>query len=330
MKKLTFFTLITLAITSAFGQNNSNPWPTTGNVGIGTTAPTSNLQIHGTTDYIYYGPAGPFGGTTPSINYGKTSKIALTNSTAGSTVNDGGILRMSALDFSIYNQELGDLTLGTKNCPGMTFSSSTQKIWVGNFSTGSPINFALFNIRTSDNGLFVQSSALAKYALRLKARENESTFQVEDMNGALSFNIFENGRTELNYKQLTNTDKVLLIRNPDRKLLQLTNDGVLRAREIVVDLALWSDYVFEPTYKLMPLTEVKQYISENKHLPNVPSAAVMEAEGLNVAETSRMLMEKVEELTLYLIQLEEKVAQQNALIQEQAVQLEELLETSEK
>jgi hypothetical protein len=201
---------------------------------------------------------------------------------------------------------------------------------VGNFSTGSPINFALFNIRTSDNGLFVQSSALAKYALRLKARENESTFQVEDMNGALSFNIFENGRTELNYKQLTNTDKVLLIRNPDRKLLQLTNDGVLRAREIVVDLALWSDYVFEPTYKLMPLTEVKQYISENKHLPNVPSAAVMEAEGLNVAETSRMLMEKVEELTLYLIQLEEKVAQQNALIQEQAVQLEELLETSEK
>ena len=201
---------------------------------------------------------------------------------------------------------------------------------MGNFSTGSPINFALFNIRTSDNGLFVQSSALAKYALRLKARENESTFQVEDMNGALSFNIFENGRTELNYKQLTNTDKVLLIRNPDRKLLQLTNDGVLRAREIVVDLALWSDYVFEPTYKLMPLTEVKQYISENKHLPNVPSAAVMEAEGLNVAETSRMLMEKVEELTLYLIQLEEKVAQQNALIQEQAVQLEELLETSEK
>ncbi len=69
----------------------------------------------------------------------------------------------------------------------------------------------------------------------------------------------------------------------------------------------WSDYVFEPTYPLMPLEEVESFTKENKHLPNVPSADAMAAGGLDVAETSKMFMEKIEELTLYLIELNKEV-----------------------
>ena len=90
-------------------------------------------------------------------------------------------------------------------------------------------------------------------------------------------------------------------------MLQLTNDGILRSREIIVDLTAWPDYVFEENYKLMPLSELREYIVVNNHLPNIPSEEEMVKEGLNVAESNKLLMEKIEELTLYIIQLNEEV-----------------------
>ena len=69
----------------------------------------------------------------------------------------------------------------------------------------------------------------------------------------------------------------------------------------------WADYVFAPEYKLMPLSEVERFIKINKHLPNVPSAEEMVANGLDVSSTSAKLMEKIEELTLYVIKLNEEV-----------------------
>jgi trimeric autotransporter adhesin len=69
----------------------------------------------------------------------------------------------------------------------------------------------------------------------------------------------------------------------------------------------WADYVFEPTYKLMPLEEVEKYAKENKHLPNVPSAAEMVQDGLDISKTSKMFMEKIEELTLHIIDLNKRI-----------------------
>jgi hypothetical protein len=69
----------------------------------------------------------------------------------------------------------------------------------------------------------------------------------------------------------------------------------------------WADYVFEDSYKLMSLPEVEAYINSNKHLPNVPSAEEMVSNGLDVAQTSKMFMEKIEELTLYMIELNKEV-----------------------
>jgi len=72
---------------------------------------------------------------------------------------------------------------------------------------------------------------------------------------------------------------VFLVENQDRPLFQINNDGIVRTREIKVNLdAAWPDYVFKPNYDLMPLKQVELFISEKGHLPNVPSASEIEIE----------------------------------------------------
>ncbi len=67
--------------------------------------------------------------------------------------------------------------------------------------------------------------------------------------------------------------------------------------------ANWADHVFAPDYKLSPINEVDAFVKANKHLPGVPSAATMVKEGLDVATMDAKLLEKIEELTLYVIEL---------------------------
>jgi hypothetical protein len=89
--------------------------------------------------------------------------------------------------------------------------------------------------------------------------------------------------------------------------LQLTAAGVLKAKEVQVTLAGWPDFVFDKDYKLPTLSEVAQFITENQHLPNVPSAAEVEANGLNLGEMNAILVLKVEELTLYILDLQKQI-----------------------
>jgi len=89
--------------------------------------------------------------------------------------------------------------------------------------------------------------------------------------------------------------------------LQLLSNGILRAKEVQVSLSNWPDYVFSKDYNLLPLSEVEQFITENHHLPDVPSAAEVEANGVNVGEMNAILLKKVEELTLYIIEQEKQM-----------------------
>jgi len=110
----------------------------------------------------------------------------------------------------------------------------------------------------------------------------------------------------------TNPNKELfVVENPDRKLFVIENSGLIRAREIKVDLTTWPDYVFENNYQLMPLPKVENYIQLNGHLPNVPSATEVEENGLSLGEMNKVLLEKIEELTLYLIEQEKRLKEQN-------------------
>lgn len=85
-------------------------------------------------------------------------------------------------------------------------------------------------------------------------------------------------------------------------------DGKLICEEIYVrNSTNWPDYVFSKDYELTPLNEVAEYIEANNHLPNVPSAETLESEGISVGEMQKIQMEKIEELTLYILQLQEKI-----------------------
>lgn len=105
-----------------------------------------------------------------------------------------------------------------------------------------------------------------------------------------------------------NQDRDLFIlENNNRKIFQINNNGLVQAREIKVNLENWPDYVFDKEYKLMPLQEVEKFITQNKHLPNVPDAKTIESEGMNLGEMNKLLMEKIEELTLHLIEQEKTI-----------------------
>ncbi len=111
--------------------------------------------------------------------------------------------------------------------------------------------------------------------------------------------------------------KLLLIENQTGGILQIDNSGMLRSRRIRVDLETWADYVFEDGYYLRPLSEVEFFIKVNGHLPNVPPAKEIEKEGLDLGEANRILMEKVEELTLYLIEQNKRIEElEKKLIEE--------------
>lgn len=67
------------------------------------------------------------------------------------------------------------------------------------------------------------------------------------------------------------------------------------------------DYVFEPDFKLTSLSEIENYVKEHKHLPEIPSARHIERDGLNLGDINLLLLKKVEELTLHLIEKEKKM-----------------------
>ncbi|MGG5902615.1 hypothetical protein [Sphingobacterium daejeonense] len=92
--------------------------------------------------------------------------------------------------------------------------------------------------------------------------------------------------------------------NPTAKLAV---NGLVRAKEIKVEAVPWPDYVFEKGYKLPSLDLIKSYINENGHLPEVPSAAQIEKEGVDLGKMDAILLRKIEELTLYLIEKEEQI-----------------------
>ncbi len=104
----------------------------------------------------------------------------------------------------------------------------------------------------------------------------------------------------------------------------LAVNGNIHAKQVNVDLAGWPDYVFKPAYHLPSLTEVKSYIDQNGHLPETPSAAEIDKNGLDLGGMNKLLLKKVEELTLYLIEKDRQFTKQSEKSMEQEERLKKL------
>jgi len=98
--------------------------------------------------------------------------------------------------------------------------------------------------------------------------------------------------------------------------VKLAVNGKINCKEVEVTLSGWSDYVFKDGYDLQPLYEVEAFINENSHLPGVPSEAEVLQKGTNLGEMDAILLKKIEELTLYVIDLQKQNDQMKAQIQE--------------
>jgi len=95
---------------------------------------------------------------------------------------------------------------------------------------------------------------------------------------------------------------------------KLSVKGKIRSQEIVVETG-WSDFVFESDYKLPTLEEVENHITQKKHLPDIPTAQEISVSGVPVGEMQALLLQKIEELTLYVIQQNKRIQQLESQIQ---------------
>ena len=132
----------------------------------------------------------------------------------------------------------------------------------------------------------------------------------------LSYNLATNTYTSA--MAITNDGKVII----GSDLIDFTVDHVPGTYDLYVergilteklkvassgDVANWSDFVFNSGYKLMPLSRVESFVKANKHLPEIPSAAEVAKDGIDVASMDAKLLQKIEELTLYVIQQQKEI-----------------------
>jgi hypothetical protein len=94
------------------------------------------------------------------------------------------------------------------------------------------------------------------------------------------------------------------VTNPSEKL---SVNGKIRAKEVKVEATGWPDYVFATDYRPLTPDELERYISVNKHLPGLPSAKEAEENGVELGKMNKKLLEKIEELTLYMISQQKEI-----------------------
>jgi len=162
-------------------------------------------------------------------------------------------------------------------------------------------------IFVSDDDFLFGGKHLNHYGLG--AFTNGSSTQLKlYMSAFYGINFFTWGKSRMTISENGNvgigTD---LINNPNN--YKLAVNGTIGAKEIKVETSstTWPDFVFSDDYMLMPLKEVEAYISANKHLPQIPDANEIGKSGLDLGELIKLQMQKIEELTLYIIEQNKRI-----------------------
>jgi hypothetical protein len=209
----------------------------------------------------------------------------------------------------------GKVGIATQNPVGMfqvTHPTHSQELYIltedGKVGIGTFEPQAMLDVR--GGGYFIGDLHVAND----EEAELNTTFKASidagDKNGLLvktnkeeayGFNI----KTVVNH-ELTKAISVVSANDETENFLVYGNGHVF-ARKFIVREDPFPDYVFEEDYSLMPLSELESYIAKNKHLPNMPNAEEVKEHGADVGEIQRISVEKIEELTLYIIELNKRI-----------------------
>jgi hypothetical protein len=222
-----------------------------------------------------------------------------------------------AVKVNTYNNVLNCFTVNNANFPNAPFTVTGG----GNTVINAPFqSIKYFTI----NDVYSSNTPLETITIQGDGRTDINGYTktnkylvVNDLsnktNTRPAFVVFGNGRTEIHLKENEITANALEVHDDlNNKInFRVKQNGYVYAREINVmpTNITFPDYVFENSYHLMSLTEVENYIKANKHLPNIPSAKEVEANGINVADMQVKQMEKIEELYLHIIELKKENAE---------------------
>lgn len=223
--------------------------------------------------------------------------------------------------------------IGTAN-PGFNLdvignAKTSGHLWAHqSLSVGADLNtFSKLNIVNTNRTAVIQVNTVGntKPYQRLMFFEYDNTdtkiLEVQNVSaGYTAFSLKSNGEMDINNGTTPifhlGTDGRLAIRNNSMETFRIESNGMVRARKVKVDSETWPDYVFEKDYKLLPLDELEIFLIQNKHLPSVPSEQQIKEEGIDLGEMNVKMMEKIEELTLYLIQQNKELEKQNKELEE--------------